>query len=155
MTALRLTAQDAGKPRTTAANAATKHHKAAAKHHKAAAKHHKAGAAKAAATPAAAPATGRALGAATGTEALRHAVAPQSPYLTPDELLADLRIIQTSLKSHHAHALIAPRLKQNRPAPCPKGCDHALEYALITAPEKRSAAMKKKLEAVAGRMLKG
>jgi 5'-methylthioadenosine phosphorylase len=50
--------------------------------------------------------------------------------------------------------MMAPRLKKHRPAPCPKGCDHALEFALITAPEKRSAAMKKKLEAVAGRMLK-
>ncbi|WAC75281.1 phosphoenolpyruvate carboxylase [Roseateles sp. SL47] len=47
----------------------------------------------------------------TGTEALRHAVAPQSPYQAPDELLADLRIIQSSLESHHAQALIAPRLK--------------------------------------------
>ena len=46
----------------------------------------------------------------TGTEALRHAVAPQDPYLTPDELLADLRIIEASLKTHHAQALIAPRL---------------------------------------------
>ena len=51
--------------------------------------------------------------------------------------------------------MMAPRLKKSRPAPCPKGCDHALEFALITAPEKRSAAMKKKLEAVAGRVLKG
>jgi len=50
--------------------------------------------------------------------------------------------------------MMAPRLKKSRPAPCPKGCDHALEFALITAPEKRSAAMKKKLEAVAGRVLK-
>ena len=46
----------------------------------------------------------------TGTEALRHAVAPQDPYRTPDELLADLRIIESSLKTHHAEALIAPRL---------------------------------------------
>jgi len=47
----------------------------------------------------------------TGTEALRHAVAPQDPYLSPEELLADLRIIESSLRSHHAEALIAPRLK--------------------------------------------
>ncbi|MDR7295977.1 phosphoenolpyruvate carboxylase [Pelomonas aquatica] len=46
----------------------------------------------------------------TGTEALRHAVAPQDPYRTPDELLADLRTIESSLKTHHAEALIAPRL---------------------------------------------
>ncbi|MDM4764576.1 phosphoenolpyruvate carboxylase [Pelomonas sp. SE-A7] len=47
----------------------------------------------------------------TGTEALRHAVAPQDPYLSPDELLGDLRILEASLRSHHAEALIAPRLK--------------------------------------------
>ena len=47
----------------------------------------------------------------TGTEALRHAVAPQAPYNSPTELLADLRVIESSLRSHHASALIAPRLK--------------------------------------------
>ena len=46
----------------------------------------------------------------TGTEALRHAVAPQNPYRSPAELLADLRVIEASLKSHHADALIGPRL---------------------------------------------
>ena len=46
----------------------------------------------------------------TGTEALRHAVAPQNPYLQAEEFLADLRTIEASLKSHHAQALIGPRL---------------------------------------------
>jgi phosphoenolpyruvate carboxylase len=46
----------------------------------------------------------------TGTEALRHAVAPQKPYAGAGELLADLRVIEASLQSHHAQALIAPRL---------------------------------------------
>jgi phosphoenolpyruvate carboxylase len=46
----------------------------------------------------------------TGAEALRHAVAPQSPYLNTDEFLADLRVIETSLRTHHAQALIGPRL---------------------------------------------
>ncbi|HRH89157.1 MAG TPA: phosphoenolpyruvate carboxylase, partial [Rubrivivax sp.] len=46
----------------------------------------------------------------TGTEALRHAVAPQHPYHDAAELLADLRIIERSLQSHHAQALVAPRL---------------------------------------------
>jgi phosphoenolpyruvate carboxylase len=46
----------------------------------------------------------------TGTEALRHAVAPQNPYTSADELLADLRVIEASLRSHHADALVAPRL---------------------------------------------
>ncbi|WP_298834760.1 phosphoenolpyruvate carboxylase [uncultured Piscinibacter sp.] len=47
----------------------------------------------------------------TGTEALRHAVAPESPYLHAAEFHADLRVIETSLRSHHADALIGPRLR--------------------------------------------
>ena len=50
------------------------------------------------------------LEALTGTAALRHAVAPQEPYASADQLLADLRVIEASLKFHHAQALIAPRL---------------------------------------------
>ncbi|MEY8879506.1 MAG: phosphoenolpyruvate carboxylase [Leptothrix sp. (in: b-proteobacteria)] len=46
----------------------------------------------------------------TGTEALRHAVPPQNPYASAAEFLADLEVIEASLKSHHAQALIAPRL---------------------------------------------
>jgi phosphoenolpyruvate carboxylase len=46
----------------------------------------------------------------TGTEALRHAVAPQNPYASAEEFLADLRVIEASLKTHHADALISPRL---------------------------------------------
>ncbi|NRF67369.1 phosphoenolpyruvate carboxylase [Aquincola sp. S2] len=50
------------------------------------------------------------LHALTGTEALRHAVAPQDAYARPDEFLADLLVIEDSLRSHHAQALIGPRL---------------------------------------------
>ena len=50
------------------------------------------------------------LHALTGTEALRHAVAPQDPYTSPAELLADLRVIEDSLRQHHAEALIGQRL---------------------------------------------
>ncbi len=46
----------------------------------------------------------------TGTEALRHAVAPQDPYASAEEFLADLKVIEASLRHHHAQALIAPRL---------------------------------------------
>ncbi len=46
----------------------------------------------------------------TGTEALRHAVAPQDPYAGAAEFAADLRVIAQSLASHHAQALVAPRL---------------------------------------------
>ncbi|MEX5727127.1 5'-methylthioadenosine phosphorylase [Rhodovulum iodosum] len=38
-------------------------------------------------------------------------------------------------------------------SPCDKGCDRALEYAILTAPEKRDAALLAKLHAVAGRVL--
>jgi phosphoenolpyruvate carboxylase len=50
------------------------------------------------------------LHALTGTEALRHAVAPSTPYDSPAELLADLRTIARSLRSHHAQALVEVRL---------------------------------------------
>ena len=50
------------------------------------------------------------LQALTGTEALRHAVAPQQPYADAAEFAADLRVIEASLASHHAQALVGPRL---------------------------------------------
>jgi len=50
------------------------------------------------------------LQALSGTSALRHAVAPQDPYATADDCLADLRVIEASLHHHHASALVAPRL---------------------------------------------
>jgi phosphoenolpyruvate carboxylase len=46
----------------------------------------------------------------TGTEALRHAVAPRNPYPDAAALLADLEVIAASLRSHHAEALVQPRL---------------------------------------------
>lgn len=46
----------------------------------------------------------------TGTEALRHAVAPQSPYAAAADFLADLRVVDASLRTHHADALTGPRL---------------------------------------------
>ena len=46
----------------------------------------------------------------TGGDAARHAVEPQNPYDDASSFLADLKIIQTSLKSHHAQALAAQRL---------------------------------------------
>jgi phosphoenolpyruvate carboxylase len=46
----------------------------------------------------------------TGEEALRHAVPPQNPYPGPQEFLADLRVIEASLRSHQAGAMVGPRL---------------------------------------------
>ena len=47
----------------------------------------------------------------TGGEAARHAVAPQNPYATAEEFLADLRTIEDSLGEKHGSLLAAPRLK--------------------------------------------
>jgi len=38
-------------------------------------------------------------------------------------------------------------------APCPHGCDRALDFAILTAPEKRDPALINRLDAVAGRVL--
>ncbi|TDE35609.1 S-methyl-5'-thioadenosine phosphorylase [Antarcticimicrobium sediminis] len=46
-----------------------------------------------------------------------------------------------------------PALLGAERAPCPQGCDHALEFAVMTAPEKRDADLVAKLDAVAGRVL--
>ena len=47
----------------------------------------------------------------TGGEAARHAIAPQHAYSSAAELLADLRTIEASLKSHHGEALARARLR--------------------------------------------
>lgn len=46
----------------------------------------------------------------TGTDAARHALAPQNPYRLAQEFIADLRTIENSLIAHHGQALTAQRL---------------------------------------------
>ncbi|MBA3594959.1 MAG: phosphoenolpyruvate carboxylase [Polaromonas sp.] len=46
----------------------------------------------------------------TGRDAARHAVAPQNAYLQAEDFLADLRIIEASLRANHGAALVAQRL---------------------------------------------
>ncbi len=46
-----------------------------------------------------------------------------------------------------------PALLGTSRTPCPHGCDRALDFAILTAPEARDPALVKKLEAVAGRVL--
>jgi 5'-methylthioadenosine phosphorylase len=55
----------------------------------------------------------------------------------------------------HAWALVkaVARVLSDRPVRCPAGCDHALDNAVITAPEARDPALAAKLDAVAGRVL--
>ncbi len=47
----------------------------------------------------------------TGTQALRHAVAPQNAYTSAEEFLDDLRTVDRSLRSHHAGALADLRVR--------------------------------------------
>lgn len=49
---------------------------------------------------------------------------------------------------------VAPKIAA-APLPCPSGCHTALEHALITAPDARDPEVLAKLDAVAGRVLKG
>ena len=46
----------------------------------------------------------------TGGDAARHAVAPQNPYATAEDFLADLRVIEASLQNNHGDALTELRL---------------------------------------------
>jgi 5'-methylthioadenosine phosphorylase len=55
-------------------------------------------------------------------------------------------------KARNLVKAVLPKIGSAR-GPCPAGCDRALEYALITAPEARDPAMLAKLQAVAGRVL--
>ena len=46
-----------------------------------------------------------------------------------------------------------PALIDQNSKPCPHGCNTALEFAILTAPEQRDPALVKKLDAIAGRVL--
>ncbi|MCR9069097.1 MAG: S-methyl-5'-thioadenosine phosphorylase [Rhodobacteraceae bacterium] len=75
----------------------------------------------------------------------------------PDHGAVDITEIVKTLKGNadKARALVKglpARLGGDR-APCPHGCDRALEHAILTAPDQRDPAMVEKLAAVAGRVL--
>jgi len=75
----------------------------------------------------------------------------------PDHGEVDVSDIIATLMGNaaKARALVAglPGLLGADRAPCPHGCDRALEFAILTAPEKRDPALLAKLDAVAGRVL--
>lgn len=66
-------------------------------------------------------------------------------------------IATLSANSARARALVAglPAALGPQRAPCPCGCDRALDHAIMTAPAARDPELVKKLHAVAGRVLKG
>jgi 5'-methylthioadenosine phosphorylase len=75
----------------------------------------------------------------------------------PDHDEVDVAQVIATLGANaaHARALVAglpTRLGAER-APCPHGCDRALEHAIMTAPDRRDPALLARLDAVAGRVL--
>ena len=75
----------------------------------------------------------------------------------PDHGAVDITQIIATLSGNAGKArdMVArlPALLGTDRAPCPHGCDRALEFALMTAPDRRDAALVAKLDAVAGRVL--
>ncbi len=75
----------------------------------------------------------------------------------PDHGEVDITSILTVMNANVGHARsllkqVIPMLAGAR-APCPHGCDRALEFAVMTGPEHRDPALLAKLDAVAGRVL--
>jgi 5'-methylthioadenosine phosphorylase len=76
----------------------------------------------------------------------------------PDHGAVEITAIIATLAGNadKARSLVAAlpgRLGPDR-VPCPHGCDRALEFAMMTAPDKRDPALLAKLDAVAGRVLR-
>jgi len=66
-----------------------------------------------------------------------------------------LKIMQENTAKAQRFVLALAKAFPRQHPPCPIGSDRALEVALITAPEARDPALIAKLDAVAGRVLKG
>ena len=75
---------------------------------------------------------------------------PAHDHVTVEQIIKVLLANADKAKTLVKH--VVPRIGSDAKA-CECGCRSALQYALITAPEARDAAMKVKLQAVAGRML--
>ncbi|QBX99493.1 S-methyl-5'-thioadenosine phosphorylase [Rhodophyticola sp. CCM32] len=74
----------------------------------------------------------------------------------PDHGTVDITDIITTLTGNagKARALLGSLPSLLGPhTPCPHGCDHALDHAILTAPDKRDPDMVAKLSAIAGRVL--
>jgi 5'-methylthioadenosine phosphorylase len=79
----------------------------------------------------------------------------------PDHGEVDITSILATMHANVVHArsllerviTMLPGDRAGQRAPCPHGCDRALEFAVMTAPEQRDPALLAKLDAVAGRVL--
>jgi 5'-methylthioadenosine phosphorylase len=77
---------------------------------------------------------------------------PNHDDVTVDQIIKVLLANADKARSLVKHA--APRIAADAKA-CACGCRSALQHAIITAPEARDAEMTNKLQAIAGRVLKG
>lgn len=64
-----------------------------------------------------------------------------------------IRVLSGNADKARAMVRLLPGLLGPERAPCPHGCDRALDFAIMTAPDKRDPALLAKLDAVAGRVL--
>ena len=75
----------------------------------------------------------------------------------PDHAAVDVADVIATLKGNGSKAadFIAnlPALLARTDDTCPAGCNHALDFAIMTAPDKRDPALVSKLDAIAGRVL--
>jgi 5'-methylthioadenosine phosphorylase len=73
-----------------------------------------------------------------------------------EAVTVDMILSVLNANAERARALVREvvPLLATHDGPCRQGCDHALEHALITAPEARDPAMLARLDAVAGRVLR-
>ena len=75
----------------------------------------------------------------------------------PDHGAVDVATVIATLIGNSAKAAqmiaLLPRLLGSARAPCPQGCDRALDHAVITAPAQRDPGLLARLDAVAGRVL--
>jgi 5'-methylthioadenosine phosphorylase len=75
---------------------------------------------------------------------------PDHAHVTVDQVVGVL--LQNADRARQLVRSAVPRLA-NRPAPCPCGCDRALDAAVMTAREARDPAMVERLRGIAGRVL--
>jgi 5'-methylthioadenosine phosphorylase len=76
---------------------------------------------------------------------------PEHDHVTVEMIVATL--LANADKAKALVRALVPLIARDGAA-CPQGCDHALDHALITAPDRRDPRLLRKLGAVAGRVLR-
>jgi 5'-methylthioadenosine phosphorylase len=69
------------------------------------------------------------------------------------DVSAVLEVLAANVERGRDLAARLPRLLGAEAHPCPEGCDHALDHAVMTAPDRRDPALVERLRWVAGRVL--